>query len=162
MKLGNVLFWTMLMIMFMPGIVVLIPLYMEVARTGLANNFAPAILIYTAINIPYGTYLLRSNFRVDPQLGRRGRAGRWRELDQGLLARDSADRPTRASSRSRILTFLNIWNDLFISLVLLHAPNTEMVTPDARPAEREVHVRHSRLDGGAVARGRSRRCCSTR
>ena len=28
-----------------------------------------------------------------------------------------------------ILTFLNIWNDLFISLVLLHAPNTEMVTP---------------------------------
>ena len=28
-----------------------------------------------------------------------------------------------------ILTFLNIWNDLFISLVLLHAPDTEMVTP---------------------------------
>ena len=28
-----------------------------------------------------------------------------------------------------ILTFLNIWNDLFISLVLLHAPNTEIVTP---------------------------------
>src|ERR1017187_9521460 len=65
-KLGNVLFWTMLMIMFMPGIVVLLPLYVEVARTGLANNFAPAILIYTAINIPYGTYLLRSNFRAIP------------------------------------------------------------------------------------------------
>ena len=28
-----------------------------------------------------------------------------------------------------ILTFLNIWNELFISLVLLHAPSDEMVTP---------------------------------
>jgi ABC-type glycerol-3-phosphate transport system permease component len=28
-----------------------------------------------------------------------------------------------------ILTFLNIWNELFISLVLLHSPSNEMVTP---------------------------------
>ena len=28
-----------------------------------------------------------------------------------------------------ILTFLNIWNELFISLVLLHQPNNEMLTP---------------------------------
>jgi ABC-type glycerol-3-phosphate transport system permease component len=28
-----------------------------------------------------------------------------------------------------ILTFLNIWNELFISLVLLHSPSNEMLTP---------------------------------
>ena len=28
-----------------------------------------------------------------------------------------------------ILTFLNVWNELFISLVLLHTSGTEMVTP---------------------------------
>ena len=56
----------MLMIMFMPGIVVLLPLYVAIARAGLSDNFTPAILIYTAINIPYGTYLLRSNFRAIP------------------------------------------------------------------------------------------------
>ena len=65
-RLGNVLFWVMLTIMFMPGIVVLIPLYIEIGHLGLASNFAPAILVYTAINIPYGTYLLRSIFRSIP------------------------------------------------------------------------------------------------
>ena len=55
------------MIMFMPGIVVLLPLYVAKSHDPVsANNFVPAILIYTAINIPYGTYLLRSNFRAIP------------------------------------------------------------------------------------------------
>jgi raffinose/stachyose/melibiose transport system permease protein len=127
-KLGNALFWTMLMIMFMPGIVVLIPLYIEVARTGLANNFAPAILIYTAINIPYGTYLLRSNFRSIPNSvveAARVDGASWIKVYWRVILPIAKPGIITVS----ILTFLNIWNDLFISLVLLHAPNTEMVTP---------------------------------
>ena len=127
-KLGNVLFWTMLMIMFMPGIVVLLPLYVEVARSGLSNNFAPAMLIYTAINIPYGTYLLRSNFRSIPdsvvEAARVDGASWWKVYWRVILP---IGKPSIITVG--ILTFLNIWNDLFISLVLLHAPNTEMVTP---------------------------------
>ena len=127
-KLGNVLFWTMLMIMFMPGIVVLLPLYVEVARSGLANNFAPAILIYTAINIPYGTYLLRSNFRSIPDSvveAARVDGASWLKVYWRVIM--PMGKPGIITVG--ILTFLNIWNDLFISLVLLHAPNTEMVTP---------------------------------
>jgi ABC-type glycerol-3-phosphate transport system permease component len=127
-KLGTVLFWTMLMIMFMPGIVVLLPLYVEVARTGLANNFAPAILIYTAINIPYGTYLLRSNFRAIPDSvveAARVDGASWFKVYLRVIL--PIGKPGIITVG--ILTFLNIWNDLFISLVLLHAPNTEMVTP---------------------------------
>ncbi|HVB70503.1 MAG TPA: carbohydrate ABC transporter permease [Acidimicrobiales bacterium] len=127
-KLGNVLFWTMLMIMFMPGIVVLLPLYVEVARTGLANNFAPAILIYTAINIPYGTYLLRANFRNIPDSvveAARVDGASWFKIYLRVIM--PIGKPGIITVG--ILTFLNIWNDLFISLVLLHAPNTEMVTP---------------------------------
>ena len=127
-KLGNVLFWTMLMIMFMPGIVVLLPLYVEVARTGLSNNFAPAIFIYTAINIPYGTYLLRSNFRAIPDSvveAARVDGASWAKIFVRVIL--PIGKPGIITVG--ILTFLNIWNDLFISLVLLHAPNTEMVTP---------------------------------
>ncbi|MHB1087268.1 MAG: carbohydrate ABC transporter permease [Acidimicrobiales bacterium] len=127
-KLGNVLFWTMLMIMFMPGIVVLLPLYVEVARTGLTNNFAPAIFIYTAINIPYGTYLLRSNFRAIPDSvveAARVDGASWFKIFLRVIL--PIGKPGIITVG--ILTFLNIWNDLFISLVLLHAPNTEMVTP---------------------------------
>lgn len=127
-KLGNFLFWTMLMIMFMPGVVVLLPLYVEVARTGLSNNFAPAILVYTAINIPYGTYLLRSNFRAIPDSvveAARVDGASWLKVYWRVIV--PIGKPGIITVG--ILTFLNIWNDLFISLVLLHQPNTEMVTP---------------------------------
>jgi ABC-type glycerol-3-phosphate transport system permease component len=127
-KLGNAMFWVMLMIMFMPGIVVLIPLYVEVAHTGLSNNFLPAILIYTAISIPYGTYLLRSNFRSIPDSvveAARVDGASWFKVYWRVIL--PIGRP--GVFTVGILTFLNIWNDLFISLVLLHASNTEMVTP---------------------------------
>lgn len=127
-KLGNALFWTMLMIMFVPGIVVLIPIYLEVVKTGLTNNFVPAIFIYTAINIPYGTYLLRSNFRAIPNSvveAARVDGASWFKIYLRVIL--PIGKP--GIIIVGILTFFNIWNDLFISLVLLHAPNTEMVTP---------------------------------
>jgi raffinose/stachyose/melibiose transport system permease protein len=127
-KFGNVLFWVMLMIMFMPGIVVLLPLYVEVARAGLANNFTPAIFIYTAINIPYGTYLLRSNFRAIPDSlveASRVDGASW----AGIFVKVILPVARPGIMTVGILTFLNIWNDLFISLVLLHSPSNEMVTP---------------------------------
>jgi ABC-type glycerol-3-phosphate transport system permease component len=127
-RFGNVLFWVMLMIMFMPGIVVLLPLYVSIARAGLANNFTPAIFIYTAINIPYGTYLLRSNFRAIPdsvvEASRVDGASWLRIFVRVILPIGKPGIMTVG-----ILTFLNIWNELFISLVLLHSPSNEMVTP---------------------------------
>jgi ABC-type glycerol-3-phosphate transport system permease component len=127
-KFGNVLFWVMLMIMFMPGIVILLPLYVAIAHAGLANNFVPAILIYTALNIPYGTYLLRSNFRSIPdsvvEAARMDGASWMRVFVKVILP---IGRPGILTVG--ILTFLNIWNELFVSLVLLHATNTEMITP---------------------------------
>ena len=127
-RLGTVLFWLMLTIMFMPGIVVLLPLYVEVAHLGLASNFTPAILIYTAINIPYGTYLLRANFRAMPDTvieAARVDGGSWTTIFVKVVL--PMGKP--AIMTVGILTFLNIWNELFISLVLLHTPTTEMVTP---------------------------------
>lgn len=127
-KLGNLLFWVMLTVMFMPGIVILLPLYVQIAHLGLASNFTPAILIYTAINIPYGTYLLRSNFRAIPDSvveASRVDGATWSRIFLRIIL--PIARPGIVTVG--ILTFLNIWNELFISLVLLHAPSDEMVTP---------------------------------
>jgi ABC-type glycerol-3-phosphate transport system permease component len=127
-RFGNVLFWLMLMIMFMPAVVLLLPLYVEVAHAGLANSFLPAILIYTAINIPYGTYLLRANFRSIPDSvveASRVDGASWMRIFVSVIL--PMARP--AIVTIMILTFLNIWNELFISLVLLHEPNNEMLTP---------------------------------
>ncbi|HTW20951.1 MAG TPA: carbohydrate ABC transporter permease [Mycobacteriales bacterium] len=127
-KLGNFLFWVMLTVMFMPGIVVLLPLYVRIAHMGLANNFAPAIFLYTAISIPYGTYLLRSNFRAIPDSvieAARVDGGSWTRIFIRVVLPIAKPGIVTVG----ILTFLNIWNELFISLVLLHQPNNEMVTP---------------------------------
>jgi ABC-type glycerol-3-phosphate transport system permease component len=86
------------------------------------------MLIYTAINIPYGTYLLRANFRSIPNSvveAARVDGASWFKVYWRVVL--PIGKP--AIITVGILTFLNIWNDLFISLVLLHAPNTEMVTP---------------------------------
>jgi ABC-type glycerol-3-phosphate transport system permease component len=126
--LGNALFWLMLTIMFMPGIVVLIPLYVEIGHLGLASNFTPAILVYTAINIPYGTYLLRSIFRSIPDAvieAARVDGARWLKI----FVRVVLPMGRAGVMTVGILTFLNIWNELFISIVLLHTPTTEMMTP---------------------------------
>jgi len=151
-KLGNVLFWTMLMIMFMPGVVVLLPLYVEVARTGLANNFAPAILIYTAINIPYGTYLLRSNFRAIPDSvveAARVDGASWIKVYWRVIV--PIGKPGMITVG--ILTFLNIWNDLFISLVLLPRAQYRDGDADVGPTEREVHLGHTGLNGRSALGG---------
>ena len=127
-RLGNLLFWVMLTVMFMPGIVILLPLYVQIAHLGLASNFTPAILIYTAINIPYGTYLLRSTFRAVPdsviEAARVDGCG-WLKI----FARVAMPMGKPGVMTVGILTFLNVWNELFISLVLLHTSGTEMVTP---------------------------------
>lgn len=118
----------MLTVMFMPGIVVLLPLYVQIADLGLASNFTPAILIYTAINIPYGTYLLRSTFRAVPdsviEAARVDGCG-WLKI----FVRVAMPMGKPGIMTVGILTFLNVWNELFISLVLLHTSGTEMVTP---------------------------------
>jgi len=127
-RIGKVLFFLMLGIMFMPGLVVVLPLDVEVAHVGLADNFLPAILVYTAINIPYGTYLLRSNFRSIPDSvveAARVDGGSWARIFATVIL--PIARP--AVITVGILTFLNIWNELFISIVLLNTPSTEMVTP---------------------------------
>ncbi len=127
-RLGTGFFWLMLMIMFMPGVVVLIPLYVEAAHAGLASSFAPAIFIYTAINIPYGTYLLRANFRSIPDSvieAARVDGGSWTRI----FIRIALPMGRAGIMAVGVLTFLNVWNELFISIVLLHSPTNQMVTP---------------------------------
>lgn len=122
------LFYLMLMVMLMPGVVVIIPLYVSVVHLGLTNSFAPAIFIYAAINIPFSTYLMRANFRGIPdalvEAARVDGAHLLRVFRSVIVPAGLPGIMTVG-----ILTFLNIWNDLFLSIVLLHTPNREMLTP---------------------------------
>jgi hypothetical protein len=84
-KLGNALFWLMLMIMFMPGIVVLIPLYVD---PGLHGDQHPLRHLPAPVDLP-----------GHPGLSGRGRPRRRRALAQDLLPGDSADGAGRRHDR---------------------------------------------------------------
>lgn len=127
-RFSGALFYLMLSVMLMPGVVLIIPLYVLVAHIGMANSFVPAILIYSAINIPFGTYLLRANFRNVPDgmiEAARMDGASWLRVFWAIALPAARAAVTTVG----ILTFLNAWNELFISIVLLHTPSTEMVTP---------------------------------
>ena len=93
-RYSNALFYLMLSVILMPGVVLIIPLYVLVAHAGLANSFGWAILVYAAINIPFGTYLLRANFRSIPDgLIDAGQSGTRRVAP--VLGYSPTDRPGR-------------------------------------------------------------------
>lgn len=125
---SGALFYAMLLVMLMPGVVVLIPLYVMIAHLGFANSFGPAILVYAAVSIPYGTYLMRANFRGIPDSlveAARVDGATWGQIFRSVIV------PVGRSGivAVGVLTFLNIWNELFISIVLLHTAGTQMLTP---------------------------------
>jgi ABC-type glycerol-3-phosphate transport system permease component len=125
---SEALFYVMLLVMLMPGVVLLIPLYVMIAHLGFANSFGPAILVYAAINIPYGTYLMRANFRAVPDTlieSARLDGASWSRIFRSVML--PVARP--AVLTVMILTFLGVWNELFISIILLHTAGTEMLTP---------------------------------
>lgn len=127
-RFSSGLFYVMLSVMLMPGVVLIIPLYVLVAHIGMSNSFVPAIMIYSAINIPFGTYLLRANFRNVPDgmiEAARMDGASWLRVFWAIALPSGRAAVTTVG----ILTFLNAWNELFISIVLLHTPSTEMVTP---------------------------------
>lgn len=62
----KVIYLTVISMMMIPGIVVLIPQYYNMAKLGLVNNRWSVILLYTAAAMPYSIYLLTTNFRSIP------------------------------------------------------------------------------------------------
>lgn len=127
-RLSNILFYALLGVMLMPGAVLIIPLYILVVHVGMANSFVPAIFVYAAINIPFGMYLFRAHFRAIPdalvEAARVDGASWLRVFWRVVLPVGRA-----AVTVVGLLTFLNVWNELFISIVLLHSANNQMVTP---------------------------------
>ena len=78
---------------FAPAVAFVIPVYVIVQKAGLLDTWLALIIIYTAANIPFVTWLLRGLLRGDPARDRRSRAGRRIFAYPNLLARGRAADP---------------------------------------------------------------------
>lgn len=109
-----------------PGISILIPIYMLASKLGLINNFGYMILVYSAWMIPQAVWFIKGFIEVIP-----------RDLDEAALIDGSSQfgilirivlpliRPGLAAIS--ILVFMFVWNDFLVNAVLASSEENRTV-----------------------------------
>ena len=111
----------------MPSVVLVIPLYLMMAKLGLANTLASLVIAYTTFALPYALWLLRSfmsSIPVDLEsaalMDGAGRMGAFVDvvLPQAL--------PGIVSTA--LFTFILCWNEYLFALVLVNSDSVRPLT----------------------------------
>ena len=111
----------------MPSVVLVVPLYLMMAKLGLANTLASLVIAYTTFALPYALWLLRSfmsSIPVDLEsaalVDGAGRVGAFVDviLPQAL--------PGIVSTA--LFTFILCWNEYLFALVLVNSDSVRPLT----------------------------------
>jgi len=113
--------------MFMPGQVLIIPVYSIMIKLHLVNSYLGLVLFYVATSVSFGTFLMIANLKGMPneliESGKIDGAGLFRiywSIALPMLA------PTLATAA--ILNFISYWNELLYAMVLLQKEDMRTVT----------------------------------
>lgn len=110
----------------LPPIILVIPIYLTVQQAGLLNNIVGLILVYSAINVPFVVWLMRSFFDEIPK-----------DLEAAAMT-DGAS-PFRAFreiilplvgpglAATAIFTVISVYNEFLFALVLTATPTSQTV-----------------------------------
>jgi ABC-type glycerol-3-phosphate transport system permease component len=122
----NTLLFIILLTVMIPGIVVLIPLYMLATQVGLLDTYWVLILVYTAWQIPAVLWLMRGFFETIP-----------RELEEAALIDGCSrlgafyriiwplTRPGLAAAA--VIVFVNVWNEFILAATLTTSDNKRLI-----------------------------------
>jgi multiple sugar transport system permease protein len=119
-KFKNTIAFILLLTQFFPLVIVLVPLFRVLVGVGLVDNLWGLIVVYTAINTPFATFLMKSFFDAIP-----------RELDEAAMI----DGCTRFQALFRVVlpltlpgvaatlgfVFTGAWSELLFSLMLINS-----------------------------------------
>lgn len=126
----NLLFLAILMLLMVPGILTVVPLFVQVRNMGLLNSAAGLVLPWTGFEIVFGIYLMRLYFeRLPKELFYAARiegASEWKVLIHVALPLAGPGLGSVA-----ILDLLFTWNDLIWPIVTMSDQNKLPVTPAA-------------------------------
>ena len=125
--LSPLLFVGILAGMMIPIQSIIIPEFVNIANAGLINQYPGPILVYSALGIPFGTYLMTAYFRGVPT-----------ELVEASLMDGASYRQVftavmvplavPALVTVAVLQFIQIWGDLLIGLLFLNNPEVRTIT----------------------------------
>lgn len=117
----DVLFWVYIATLMIPGIVIMIPLFVMMSKMGWTNSFIGLVLPFV-FGSPYAIFLLRENFRSVPSeildAAKVDGAGVWRRLVSIVLPMN-----TPILATLFLITVVSQWNNFLWPKMV--APNWE-------------------------------------
>jgi ABC-type glycerol-3-phosphate transport system permease component len=112
------LFGLLLVLMIVPPVVMVIPLFKIMIAMGILNTYASVILIYTWLTIPFSVYLLASFFRTVPgAIVDSARIDGCRDLR--VLTSIMVPLAAPAIITTVLVNALWVWNELLIAVIFL-------------------------------------------
>ena len=124
---GNVVFLAIVSAMMVPLQAILIPEFVNIAKTGLTNNYLGAVVVYAALGTPFSIFLFTTYFRRIPdeliEAGIVDGLGYW-----GVLWRLAMPMALPAIATVTVLQFIQIWDDLLVGLLFLQNPDERTIT----------------------------------
>jgi len=119
---------TFVSVMLIPGPVLIIPIYVMLARLDLVSTYAGVVLVYVATGLPFATFFLTLSFRGIPdeviEAARIDGAGFIRIMWSIVRPMGSSGLATLA-----VLQFLGAWNELIFAYILIPKESMRLLTP---------------------------------
>jgi len=119
---------TFVSVMLIPGPVLIIPIYLMLARLDLVGTYTGLIFVYVATGLPFATFFLTLSFRGIPdeviEAARIDGAGFFRTFWSVIMPMGSSGLATLA-----VLQFLGAWNELIFAFILIPDQSMRLLTP---------------------------------
>lgn len=126
----NTLFLAILSLLMVPGIVTIVPLFVQVRSMGLLNSAAGLVFPWAGFEIVFGIYMMRLFFeRLPRELFHAARIEGASETQVLIFVALPLALPGLGSLA--ILDLLFTWNDLIWPIVAIAEPSLQPVTPAA-------------------------------
>jgi ABC-type glycerol-3-phosphate transport system permease component len=113
--------------MAIPALLLMVPIYVEMAELGLIDSYLSVIFLYTAINTPFNVFLMTAFYRAIPdelsEAARVDGAG-----VHTIFARIMVPLSIPALATLVIFNTLYIWNEFVFALLLLHDDSVRTLT----------------------------------
>ena len=121
------IFWSIIGLLAMPTQLLIVPLYVMSSRLYLENNLLTLAVIYATFSFSFGTFLMRGFYLGIPNeiidSAMIDGAGSLRVYLSLMIPLGKPAIVTLA-----VLNFFGFWNELFVSFIFNHSPESRLIT----------------------------------
>lgn len=146
---NNILFYLILLGMALPVQAIIIPIFYQLRSMGLVDSLSGVTLVSAGLALPFSIFLMRNTFRDVPKELRESStidgASEWRTFLSVMLP---LAKPGVVALL--IFTFMNIWNDFLLPLVLLTSQENFTISLGLYSFQGEQATNYALIFGGTV------------